>query len=80
MFEPSEKLKDHFITNIGLTSMRKKHVIFVKLSIKENVQYVRKKYNFRIKQEMYKWSIVNQNKYNSYIGPRVTLHNQIMSS
>ena len=49
MFEPSEKLKDHFITNIGLTSMRKKHVIFVKLSIKENVQYVRKKYNFRIK-------------------------------
>jgi hypothetical protein len=29
---------------------------------------------------MYKWSIMNKNKYISFIRPRVTLHNQIMSS
>ena len=41
MFEPSEKLKDAFIANkkksqvaLGLTSMRKIHVIFVELCMK----------------------------------------------
>jgi hypothetical protein len=70
---------------IGLTSMRKIHVILVELCMKlsalrSTYSTWEKKHNFRIKSEMYKWSIVNQNKYNSYIGPRVVLHNQTMSS
>ena len=64
--------------------MSKMHVIFVELcmelsALKRTYSTCEKKHNFRIKSEMYKWSIMNQNKYNSYVGPRVTLHSQIMS-